>query len=75
MLIVVLPLLFSVVPETIQILLSVGTIHKRVMSATYFMGLFIWLFCLTCVELQDNYQVLTFKPDFSLLSKDQPNQF
>ena len=72
-LIVVLPQLFSVALETIQILLSFETIYQRVMSAEYFYGNVPFIYLTYLVYLQDIDHGFMCKPDFLLLSKDQPN--
>ena len=72
-LIVVLPQLFSVVLETIQILLSFETIYQRVMSAEYFYRNFPFIYVTYLVYLQDIDHGFMCKPDFSLLGKDQSN--
>lgn len=72
-LIVVLPQLFSVVLETIQILLSFETIYQRAMSAEYFYWNFPFIYLTYLVYLQDIDHGFMCKLDFSLLGKDQPN--
>lgn len=69
----VLPQLFSVVLETIQILLSFETIYQQVMSAEYFYWNFPFIYLTYLVYLQDIDHGFMCKLDFSLLGKDQPN--